>query len=186
MTPSLRDRLRDETASLHAAVARAVAGTGCLDAPLPGPFLAFQARALAGFAPDGGGTGTEAIGGPDPETARARRLHRAIRAALRADLGRDFPAPASGPVVSVPPTAFVYVMLGSGAGISLLAPRWPSAGHFLRLSEGFRRDWSDLAGRLGACPAEGTFADRVILGARAVFAGFVVAAGTSLRTAAHD
>ncbi len=184
MTLTLRDRLRRDTAPDHAAAARALAATGCLDQRDPRAFLTIQARSLLARLPAARGT--------DPETALARRLYRSIRAALAGDLGTlpdmpglpnlpappDLPAAPDAGIRPVLPTGFAYVALGGTAGIAILAPRWTGPRRFLDLMAGLRADWTALSDRLAGAPATGLRAEHAVAAARTVFAAVVAACGT--------
>lgn len=177
MTLTLRDRLRRDTAPDHAAAARALQTTGCLDQPDPRAFLALQGQSLV--------AGIPAARLDDPETALALRLHRRIRAALCHDLGTGTTAVLDTRKDPVMPTGFVYVALGATAGVALLAPRWPGRARFFGLMADLAAEWTALSARLACAPGTGQRADHAVAGARTVFAALIAACGTEARPGGH-
>jgi len=175
MTLTLRDRLRRETAPDHAAAARALAATGCLDALDPRAFLTIQALSLLVRRPD---ACTD-----DPETALALRLHDRLRKALRCDLGA-LPdacgdAGTGSPARPITPTGFVYVALGATAGVALLAARWTGPTRFFGLMADLSGDWSALSARLAQASATGPRAEQAVAAARTVFSAVIAASGAA-------
>lgn len=175
LAPTLRDRLRDETAPDHAAAACAIEATGCLDQRDPRAFMAIQARLLAACHP--------APQTDDPETALALRLHGRLRDALRRDLGAagaglTWVGGPDAPARLLMPTGFAYVVLGATAGIALVAPRWSGRSRFFDLMADLGGDWSALTQRLSGMSATGARAEQTVAAARAIFAAMIAATGT--------
>lgn len=166
---SLRTRLRDDTGAAHDRVDAAYGSCDLATRDGLGFFLSNHLRAFSGLALADGA-----------ERAQAEVLRLEYCTALEADLRalglQPFPVVRR---LEVTPTPTLYILLGSRRGAQVMRRHWAShargaarqAGAFLSLDPR-NGEWRQLCLDLGARPAHGPGADRIIDEVNAIFGLF--------------
>ena len=164
--PSLRDRLRADTALSHDCVDRAYSALDLTQPDDLRTFLRTQWLVLSRMSCR-----------PGRHSSVAAALGSRMADALRADLGVLGATPVgAGSQRPLHATAVLYMLLGSSLGTQVLRRRWlgtsdpavAAAGRYLGLAAP-QGAWPTLCEELAEHPSQGTEADRIVWDARALF-----------------